>query len=191
MAIKQVTCKWCKEKGSKDEMYELKKSHYIHFNCYDAYLEDKEFKAKEAEAQKNLMITIADIYGLDSYTQIPHSFYPYLADIRNGNVLFGKYGKQYKQGASYQWIEYTYDYCREDIKKIHEIKKGDFKNFMAELKYGLAIVRNNLVDAKNKFVAEKNKKEKAEREKQLISDYSEEVTYKKKDDTVDMSDFLD
>lgn len=186
--------------GDKDAMAKVNNRRFIHpEKCLNEYEENekkeeekKKYIQKEREARHKLILKIAEIYELESYKLIPSNFHPYIEDMRNDSTLFGKLGKKYKQGIPYSGIEYTYEYCRE---KIHYAKKTKtFRTFMDELKYGLAIVRNNLVDAKKYSVLKR--REDALREESTTKDMSlsPQVSYKEiqktKKDELDISDML-
>ncbi|WP_440110057.1 hypothetical protein [Paenibacillus sp. QZ-Y1] len=120
---------------------EDKRYYHVEY-CHGKYLKDKEFKAKERLEMDQLANTIARIHKLKTVSTIPNTFYPYIQELRNDSVLFGRVSKRYKQGITYQTIENTYTYCSEKI----EWAKGnkEFKNLMSELKYCFAIVKNNI-----------------------------------------------
>lgn len=155
IAERKVKCQICSESDVKLKMIqETNKKYYHALNCHNIYLKDKEYKQKESEAKLRLSKKIAEVYELETYKLIPSSFYPYIEDLRNDSELFGRMGKNYKQGIPYDGIAYAYEYCRTKILDSKARKQGsndDFNNFLAELKYGLAIVKNNLADAKNEF----------------------------------------
>lgn len=187
-----VKCQKCGIKSEKSLMTQDKSKKYYHtLNCYDEYLAEKAFKKKEAEAKLQLSLKIAEVYELESYKLIPSSIYAYIEDIRNDSTLFGKLGKQYKAGIPFEGIAYTYEFCKDRIREAR--RKVEFKNFMAELKYGLAIVRNNLVDAKNHAIQQKRNEKLNEitvngDEEKYISEIIP-VKVKKKDE-LDISDML-
>lgn len=152
-----VTCQWCKNKDEKHLMQKESKGFYHIENCISAYLMDKEYKRIEREKQTQLAEKIADVHGLDSIQLIPRQIYPLIEDIRNDSTLFGKLKKQYKKGIPYEAIAFTYEYCREKVQWAKANK--DFKNTFFELKYCLAIVRNNLADAKEHAAKTSKQKE--------------------------------
>jgi hypothetical protein len=197
IAERKVKCGWCEISETKDLMLQdTNKKYYHKTNCHNSYLQDRENKRIETEKKTSLAIKIADVHGLESYKYIPHSLFPYLEDLRNDSDLFGKLRKNYKNGLSYSAIEYTYEFCRE---KIDWAKKNKvFENVMSELKYGLAIVKNNVVDAKN--YSDKMRKSE-ENKTRLLSITKEDeshfvisddttITYQKKKDNLDISDLL-
>lgn len=147
--LAQVTCFWCKVKEDKTSMIQETNKKYYHVkNCHSLFLADKEFKKKEFDQKLELSMKIAEVYGLESYKLIPSTFYTYLEDVRNDNTLFGRLGiKNSKKGVAYSGISYTYEFCKETIREVHRTK--EFKNFQMELRYGLAIIKNNLIDARN------------------------------------------
>jgi hypothetical protein len=132
---------------------------------------------------------------LESYKLIPSTFYTYIEDVRNNNTLFGRVGeKNSKKGVSYSGISYTYEYCKETIREVHRTK--EFKNFQMELRYGLAIIKNKIVDAKNDFLQKKKAKEsllttKSSEFVSLEVDVETKVKYAKNNNDDDISDLLD
>lgn len=189
-----VKCQICGLKEDKSLMTQDKNKKYYHTeNCYDKYLTDRAYKQKEAASKLQLSHKIAEVYELESYKLIPSSIYTYIEDIRNDSTLFGKLGKNYKAGIPYEGIAYTYEFCKDRIRDSRN--KVLFKNFMGELKYGLAIIRNNLVDAKNHAIQQKrNEKIKDislnvnDEQEKYISEYIPTTTKKK--DELDISDML-
>lgn len=164
---RQVKCKWCNELGNKEEMEcvesgkkTIMRKYYHTLNCYSAYVKDKKFKQKEAEELTELSEVIKKVHQIDV---IPKSFYPFLQDLRNDSTLFGKMMKKYKEGITYKTITNTYLYCEDSIRWAKANKQ--FKNIMAELKYCLAIIRNNVENSKKQRA--KTEKTRIERE-QLI-----------------------
>ncbi|MCR8641416.1 hypothetical protein NV379_01990 [Paenibacillus sp. N1-5-1-14] len=188
-----VICQWCRNKDEKSLMIKDTKGYYHNGKgCYKSLLDDKEFKRIEREKQTKLAEKIAEVYELENIQLIPSQFYPYLQDIRNDSKLFGKLGKSYKNGIPYDGIAYTYDYCKDAIREAHRTK--EFKNFLMELRYGLAIVKNNLVDAKehsirqhkNKLLTDHSIKQVESRDMSLDTG----VEYKKRKDMNDISNLL-
>jgi len=121
---------------------ETDKKYYHNEYCHDRYLRDKAFKQKEREEMDSLINTIVRLHKLQSVATFPRTFYPFIQELRNDSVLFGKIERRYKEGLTYKTIEDTYLYCAEKI----EWAKGnkEFKNVMSELKYCFAIVKNNI-----------------------------------------------
>ncbi|MFS0855262.1 hypothetical protein AB3M99_02735 [Paenibacillus taichungensis] len=138
---------------------EDKRYYHVEY-CHDKYLQDKEFKAKERKELDCLAEAIVKIHKLNSVNTIPNTFYPYIQELRNDSVLFGRVSRRYKEGITYKTIENTYEYCAEKI----EWAKGnkEFKNLMSELKYCFAIVRNNIENCLRD--GSKSSKQKAETE---------------------------
>ncbi|MNX90085.1 hypothetical protein D3C86_1221190 [compost metagenome] len=118
------------------------KRYYHKVFCHEKYLQDKEFKQLEREQMDDLVSTIIKVHKLQGRASIPHTFYPFVQDIRNDSQLFGRMDKRYKQGVTYKVIEDTYEYCSDKIEWARGNK--EFKNILSELKYCLAIVRNNI-----------------------------------------------
>lgn len=158
-----VKCPICTQYGQKEDMkYEEDKRYYHVEYCHDRYLKDKEFKAKERLEMDQLAATIAKIHKLKAVSTIPNTFYPYIQELRNDSVLFGKISRRYKQGISYLVIENAYKYCSDKI----EWAKGnkEFKNLMSELKYCFAIVKNNIENC----LRDENKTSKQKAETEIL-----------------------
>jgi hypothetical protein len=148
--LAQVKCYWCEVKDEKDLMIrEENKKHYHKDKCHAAFLADREFKRVEREKQTMLAHKIAEIYGLESIQLIPRQIYPRIEDIRNDSVLFGKLGKNYKQGIPYEGIAYTFEYCKGKIRECENNPNLKFESLLQKMVYGLAIVRNNIVNARD------------------------------------------
>lgn len=185
----QVKCQWCKNKDEKETMTSEqvgKQNKYYHPNCYDQYLIDKEFKQQERLELDSLVEIIKRVHDIKI---IPNQFYPYLQQLRNDDVLFGKLKKQYKQGVSYKVITDTYEYCQKDIAWAKGNK--DFNGTLQELKYGLAIIKNKIDQVLVRQQQLELEKERSNRisENKYIS--TNDVNYKKKnDDELDISEFL-
>lgn len=162
----QRKCQWCKEYGNIDEMIYIlqgKTKKFYHQNCYQEYLKDKEFKAKERQELDELVEVIKKVFGVK---RLPNSVYPYLQDIRNGTQFFGKYNYKYKNGYSYKLIAETFDYCEYVIQD--SIRRKGFNDFMTAFKYGLAIVVNKLP-----FV--ERKKQEAEMRKAVAESFMQNI----------------
>lgn len=190
----KVICQLCRESDVKNLMIKESKGYYhIDKGCHAAYVTEKEFKRVEREKQKKLAEKIAEVYGLDTIQLIPSQLYLRIEDIRNDSTLFGKLGKNYKKGIPYEGIAYTYEYCKEKIRDAKKNPNLNFKNLLSEMIYGLAIVRNNLADARNDSIRKHN----SEKSLARVKDESEvvistkEVKYVKRIDENDVSDFLD
>lgn len=185
-----VKCQLCLSKEDKSLMIKESKGYYHEKGCHAAYLQDKEFKRIERGKKDKLAEKIAEVYELDSIQLIPSQFYPYLEDLRNDSKLFGKLGKSYKNGIPYEGISYTYEYCKEKIREVHRTK--EFKNFQMELRYGLAIIKNNLIDARDHAIQQKRIKELSniEKEKQLYAPESNTIIYKSKESKNNITDYL-
>lgn len=211
----KVKCQYCEEKSPKDEMHceakptgqfnkngsEKMQRKYWHHDCFEKELKDREFKEKEQAELDELNATLIRIHNIkgfkDEDPKIPSTFFPFLQEIRNGTILFGQRVKKYKQGIRYKYINYTYLFCEENIEYARRTK--EFKDLMAELRYCLAIVKNNIEDAARDL---KRKNKQRERNKKIMeqkieadtrkSSYEEintsvETTNK---DELDISDFL-
>ena len=179
-----LKCQWCNTKD-RDEKVKDKKGYY-HKKCFDEFLEYKKFKEKEKQDFALLLETICKIHRIDL---IPNQFYPFLQEIRNGSVLFGKVKKSYKEGIEYNIIKQTYEYCQDNINWAKNNK--EFKDTLQELKYGLAIIKNNI----NKIVQREKKKNEEQRRKIKTENIDEldesNIKYNNKKNKYDISDFID
>lgn len=144
----KVTCFQCKVKDEKDLMIQLQNKKYYHLNpCHQEYLLHQKFLEKEKRQKDELYETIMRIHCLKNSQEIPTLFFMKIEEVRNNSGLLGKINKKYKDGVSYASINYTYDFC------INEINKGLFlmadKPLLQKMNYCLGIVRNNIVNAYN------------------------------------------
>ncbi|MET3209682.1 UNVERIFIED_CONTAM: uncharacterized Zn finger protein (UPF0148 family) [Paenibacillus sp. PvR008] len=143
MAERLLKCPVCGQYGHKADMVrETDKRHYHKEYCHERWKRERAFKQSEQEEKDSLTDKIVKIHRLQGRASIPHSFFPFIQDVRNDSVLFGKINKRYKQGVSYKVIEDTYNYCFEKIEWARGNK--EFKTIMAELKYCFAIVKSNI-----------------------------------------------
>lgn len=131
-----------------------KTNKYYHHNCYEYYLKEQEFKEQERLKLDELCETIKVIHNIEI---IPKQIFSDIQALRNGDVLYGKVKKQYKNGLKYEAIKITYEYCAEQIR--YWKNKKEFKNVQSELRYGLAIVRNSVEDAKRDYRERQKSKE--------------------------------
>lgn len=173
-----------------------KQHKYIHPECFPLYLKDKEFKEQENRELQELLETIKQIHRIDL---IPPAFYPFIQEVRNGDVLFGKIEKKYKEGIPYQIIDYTYEFCDEKIAWAKANKQ--FNNVLSELKYGLAIVKNNVENAKKEMSKVENQtqqKEELTKQTEMMRDINQKIQEKKQpvqedveSDSVDLTSLFD
>lgn len=219
MAARQIKCKHCDQEDKKENLKIVQIEHHrvkavrdkttgkiihnvgdvyysnikLHVDCEWQYFKDKEDRRIEEEKKDKLSFKIAEVYGLDNIQLIPNQIWPFIQDIRNDSKLFGKLGKNYKKGIPYEGIALTFEYCKEKIKEAHRIK--EFKDFQMELRYGLAIVKNNLVDAKNEYEMLHRQQKSLDIKKSIefISTETEEESpkYIKNENEDDISDLLD
>ena len=140
------TCPICKLPVEKGQGEKVSGKTYHKEICLFKYQKEKEFRQSEYLKRDSLVRVIAEVHKMDSYQSIPRSFYPYIEEVRNDSKLFGKLRQNYKNGIPYEALEYTYKYCKDKIEWA--INNKQFKNTTAELRYGLAIVKNNIADAK-------------------------------------------
>ena len=108
--------------------------------------------------------------------------------------MFGRLGKNYKNGISYSGISYAYEFVQNKIREADRTKV--FKDEMDRFKYGLTIVRNNLGNAKAHFelsqIAKETSKIKMENIENEVQETlnDEEVIYKSKKSKNDISKYL-
>jgi hypothetical protein len=198
----EVKCQVCGKKNEKSEMKKIttgkktKTNKYYHPSCHQKHLKEKEFKQQEWQELDDLCELIKSIHGIES---IPKQLFPDLQALRNGDVLYGKVKKKYKNGVKFRGIFLTYQYCADQIR--YWKNKKEFKNTLSELRYGLAIVRNSVDDARNDY----RKKQKAKEEKQTLQnhmdmmkdvkkglrDKSKETNNKKENNKTDVTSLFD
>jgi hypothetical protein len=183
---RQVKCAWCERKDSKELMKQESNKKYYHSNeCYSSYLREKDFKQKERIELDHLTDTIVQVHKLKFRGSIPSSFYPYINDLRNDSVLFGKMQKRYKEGISYSLLADTYLFCTEKIAWAKANKQ--FNNTLSELKYCLAIVKNNIensIKENSKKHIEKNKFKKLQEDHENINAVKERLKNLKIEESV-------
>lgn len=168
---------------------------YLHIHCHDKYIKQQRLMEKENKAYQSLCEYVAKIHDITT-RDIHIQYYQLIQDLRNGNVLFGKVGeKRYKQGYTWRTIGMAYQLARKDIEQAK--RRVNFEGTMAELKYGLAIVRDKLPIAEKRLkkqVEENTRQELREQSDQHLEDIAfmnEEVKFKKKKVGNDISDFID
>jgi hypothetical protein len=155
--MKSFKCQVCGHKKEEDLMevvtivspttQKKRNLRYCKDDCYDSYLKEREFKRIEREELDYLTDVILKVHGIEV---IPKQFFPHLQDIRNGSILFGKIKRKQKKGYSYKVIAETYKHVEESIDWAKKTKT--FNDTMSELKYGLAIVCNNLSLVRDKLI---------------------------------------
>lgn len=154
--------------------------------CCEEYANKVKLKLKEKEDYKKLCEYIMQIHKQDF---LPDYFYILLTDLRNGTIRQkGIIVNKKKEGVSWEDILNAYKYCEKDILHILDVKK-DFGSFINELKYCLAIVKNNMINAKKYF----NQKEINDNlDKNVnVENINNKYTYKKKEFKNDISNILD
>lgn len=166
------------------------KKFYHKGKCWDAYLKDKEFRAKEQREKDELNETLLKIYGVK---EIPKQAWTLLSALREGNPVFGskqKTTKRYKEGYDYPLIRETFDYCSDTIEYYNSVKP--FDGFMSAFKYALSIIIDKIYFVEQRRIQR-------EQQKQLLDTYVAnansqefESNYKKpKKSNTDISNFLD
>lgn len=197
MTSRLLKCQVCKEKSKQDQMEveekinsksgKVTRKYYHKGECWDSFLKDKAFKENEKKEQDYLWEVFEKVYGFP----IPAKLIPYLQDLRNGSILFGKMKKRSKQGYPYSIIAATYLDCEDKIEWAN--KNKTFVDDMAKCKYGLAIIGNNIAGVKErieiKAMQEKEIERSAEQEIRSINTNLNSVYSKKK--RVDVSDLFD
>lgn len=197
----KVKCRYCDIKDTEREDMKVEEistgknvqRKYYHEACYPKYLTDKEFKEKEQTELDKLVETIMEVHKIKS---VPKQFYPFIQDLRNGTVLYGKQKKKkYKQGYPYSLIQKTYIFCQESIEYWQ--KNKNFESTMGELKYCWIIINDkvNVVkkreEKKELLRAKKKAEEKHQLEHENIpSQNKPNVAFKKQKREDDIADFL-
>lgn len=168
---RMVKCYYCKKSEDKDKtdlIFQLPNKKYAHIKCY-------EIQAKENKERDDLIEEIKRIHNI---VTIPHSFYPFLQDLRNGTDRCNRSSiKKKKQGYRFLIIKKTYQMYEKTIKDGLRLKK--ITNEMDKLLYSYAIVTNKIGFVRNKLHQEyliKQSKEKAIDEP--IKNIDEEVKVK-------------
>jgi len=172
----KATCPICKLKVDTKLMIKEKDNKYYHLNvCHQKYLDKKKLAEKEQNQKDKLYKTIMRIHGLKNSQEIPTLFYMKVEEVRNNSGLLGRYDKKYKEGVPYSGIDYTYDYCIDDINKALYTKSEE--SLLSKMNYCFGIVRNNIVDA---FINVRNVNKQKENVAKLVEniDASNEVNEK-------------
>lgn len=149
--------------------------------CWDAYVEERDFKRKEVKELDELRLVIQDIYGIDP---LPEQAYPFLQKLRNGEPVFrgGQVmGKRYKQGYSYPLIKKTYEFCSDTIQYYSRTK--DFNGFVQEFIYGLRIIVDKI------YTVEQREAQLAKQE-EMIENHIEQLIEQGTDNTEYEDDFV-
>lgn len=198
---RKLKCVYCGEYGLKSEMdcYEKVSKgktvrKYVHLSCKDDYEKKLDFLKNEKEEKIKLYNTIMRVHNIKL---IPRQFYPNIEDIRNGSIMFGKIIKKYKEGVPYSIIDETYKQYEDEIIKAIKWKDEQvgFKDILAELRYGLGVVRSKI-----DMVIRKKKQDEKIKQHNLLKaqysyvdhiDYNEDLTYKPKENPNDITQFLD
>lgn len=186
-------CRYCKQKDDIGNMIAIqngKRNKYYHQNCYDKEQKENKIKQQDNKEKDQLITVVCDIYEIET-KDIPKTFYMFLANIRNGNPVFGKKKNdiKHKQGYSYLTIMLTYKYCKKLI--IHVRNKKRFDSISGELNYGLYIIMdkiwyiNQKVEARERSI--KASQAKPKNKNSYVNNYKKDKT---KHET-DISAFLD
>lgn len=184
---RNVKCQTCKlSTEPKEQMIKDKKGYFHPGECYSKYLNDVAFNEKENNEKASLYDTICLIHNISI---IDKRFYPFIEDLRNGSIRFqGKPIEKKKQGVEYSIIKEAYLASANDIKYWKANKQ--FDSCFGELKYCLTIVTGKI----NEIVKQKQQKERAEQEIKhkttRIVHIDDIGTNRKKEDALDISDFL-
>lgn len=193
-----VKCQFCNNKDTdrKEMNFELasngKTKKYYHKDCWNDYLEHKEFIKDEMVKKDELNEALKNLYGVK---EIPNQAWVLLEKLRGGNPVFGakqQIGKRYREGYEYPLIKETFEYCEDTIN--YWLGAKNFEGFMGAFKYSLSIVIDKI------YYVEQRAKEREQRESMVEkhvekADNDEsyfESNYKKPSKTKsDISDFLD
>lgn len=182
-------CAYCKTNTDKKDIIKYideyaktpKKLNMCSNECIDNYKEEQIFKVKERKEYIDLCEYIMKIHN---QTFLPNSFYFILRELRDGTIRQeGINIKKHNQGVPWNDLLISYKYSEETI--IKSINTKIFNNLIGELKYCLAIVKNNLKKAKQQNNQKKMNK-KIKNEINLDTNYD----YIKKDFSDDISHIL-
>lgn len=198
---RKLICQWCGEKSTKDKMVQVKvgvktkvNKYYHEKDCYNAFLEEEEFKKIEAVKRDSLYETIMKIYDVKV---LPNSFYMQIEGLRHGNRVFKRQnmGKRYREGYDYELIEDSYLYSQDSIEWSLENKA--FTNLANALNYGLSIIINNIYNVEMKRDSKRDKEhmekvvENVKSENETPVDFYESSYKRNKKDENDISFLLD
>jgi hypothetical protein len=194
---REMKCFYCKTKYEKDLMHcdESKKNEkvlkkYFHFDCFDKYKEEQEFKKREFTQWDCLYQYILKIHNVDL---LDSRMIGKIQDLRNGSIkLNGEKIKRYKDGIGYDVIMETYKQQSNNIEWV--IKNKNFDKKYNEFSYVFSIILNNVNDI-NESLKTKKKQEDQNIHKvnKTIGEYEDikiNLPKLKKKDEMDISDFL-
>lgn len=165
-----------------------------HEACYTEHLKEKAFKEEERVKLDALNETIKYIYGVKD---VPNPAWSLIQQLRNGEPVFqgkkhkDKLTKRYKEGYDYLLIRDTFEYCSETIEDAN--RRIAFDGFMGAFRYALTIIIDKI------YVVEQRQKER-ERQEALVEKHIQELnesdldfksSFKKKNTSVDITEFLD
>ena len=182
-------CAYCKNDTDKKDVIKYidllvkvpKKLNMCSDKCIENYKKDQLFKIKEKEEYATLCEYIMKIHN---QSFLPNGFYFILRELRDGTVRQKDiHIKKHNQGVTWGDLLISYKYSEDSIKK--SIDRIDFNSLIGELKYSLAIVKNNLKKAIQQN-QQKKMNDKVETKINISTDYD----YKKKDFTDDISEIL-
>ena len=183
---RKLKCQICDIKDEQEKV-KIKKGYCHQGECYDKHLKQEEIKQKEQKQKHELYETIKRLHKIDV---IPHQFFAYIEDLRNGNMMFGQIEKRYKKGFSYDVIEKTYKYCNSQIDWALDVK--DFKgSTMNMLKYTLAIVKDKINFINKKIKNQQIQEKQMDKASEIMRPDDKDIEYKKQENKHDISRFLD
>lgn len=143
---KMVKCAHCEERGNKNEMIQERNKRYYHKeDCHKKYLEQIEFAKTERKLYYELIAKIGEIHNIEHTQFIPSTFHTYLYKIRNEKCNVREEFIQF-----YPDLIKCYEYCREKI--INAKNARESKGIDDELKYGLTIAINHMINMKNNII---------------------------------------
>jgi hypothetical protein len=202
--MKKVLCAWCKEKYNKDDMYkeefintnkegkEKKTNKYYHYQCYNLYLKDKEFKRIEFEKWDKLFQYLIKLHNVEV---LDGRMIKKLQNLRNGTVeLNGIKNKKYKQGVKYDIILQSYMTAINNIQWV--LKNKTFDTKYKEFAYFFSIMENQINDVSNEIKLIKKQEEDMIKTKESLLKRVDETDMqninapRNKKDVLDISDFL-
>jgi len=195
--LKKFKCKICSVTDVEDVLIKEADGRFYHVNeCHKAYLAKRKETDEEQEYKMKLALLLAKLYNLESYKFIPNYYWIRVEKLRNEYTEANELGRTYKSGLPFKALYMTYDYCFNIAKITYDVL---FDSFKGQLNYDLAIVQNNLVEARNYYAEKSRQERKVEKVVQQqssqhavdLSKLKQALNYKRKKDERDISRFLD
>jgi|GEM_PF-4083844 len=183
-------CNYCKNDTEKKDVIKYldeyiktpKRVNMCSQTCIENYKREQDSKIKERDGYLLLCDYVMKVHN---YTFLPNGFYTVLKDLRDGTIRQREILiKKDKQGVPWKDLLVSYKFSEASIKRSALTKS--FNTLTNELLYGLAIVKNNLVKAKQ-LQKQKEMNEKIVNKVNL----DDETHYTKKVFKDDISNMLD